>query len=553
MAAAVTFRSALERIGWSAAAQTAFTDDEGFSEIGELALVTREFLAQTCKKIRTGRPAVIAANGNITVPAILPVTIPALTEYKLYGMHLWVTEMKGQGIEPLATNYVNEVSSVYTKRVRDDLESKNRKEDEIVKLPDPFGWETEWILFYKLLINYLGTKMGSSNVPLEYIVRRNDAPLPADADFTTEHERVVQTTPHSGTTYATDNGKVWPVIKQLTLNGPAFAYIGAFERTRDGRGAIKALVNHYEGESNMSKTKQNAYDDMTNLVYSGERRNFTFEIYVNRHTRAHMVLAEYGEALAESKKVDDFLRGIQDPSTVMLAGKANVWGSPIMRNSFSEVSNYLTNFVQSAPKANSRKIGSLDTGGRGRGRGRFGGRHAGRGRGGRGRSGSGGRGQSTTRNYTNEQWQALSPAQKDEITKARAEKRNSFGNKRSSSAMSTSSPDPSITPPPLPMQGTSLPTLISATNDSLAVMIVPLTSSPPLDVLAPTSRRSPPVLILRLGSNLIPTLIPACWAPLFIFMKAQALIVPSMHTQVIMHRSKFRSHMAARHTIVPTV
>lgn len=79
----------------------------------------------------------------------------------------------------------------------------------------------------------------------------------------------------------------------------------------------------------MSKMKQQAYDDMTitwfipgNDVIS----HFTFETYVNSHSKAHMILAEHQETLAESKKVDDFLRGIQDPSTVMLAGKANVYG-----------------------------------------------------------------------------------------------------------------------------------------------------------------------------------------------------------------------------------
>ena len=33
-----------------------------------------------------------ASNGNNAVPVIQPVNIPAMQEFKLYGMQLWVTE-----------------------------------------------------------------------------------------------------------------------------------------------------------------------------------------------------------------------------------------------------------------------------------------------------------------------------------------------------------------------------------------------------------------------------------------------------------------------------
>lgn len=436
----MALQAALQRIGWSNEAQVAFTD-EGFGDITEIGLVTRDFIAQTCKKIRTGRPRVAAAGVIAAVPAILPVTIPALNEYKLYGMHLWVTEMQGRGTAIQAQDFDAATATLYTQRVREDFESKGRKDDEIVKIPDAFGWETDWMLFYKLLVNYLGTKLGCSNIPLEYVVRREDDVAPPGTVFVTDHERLVASTPHTGSAFAEDNGKVWTVIKQLTLNGPAFAYIGSHERTRNGRGAIKSLISHYEGESNMSKTKQQAYDDMTNLVYSGERRNFTFETYVNRHSKAHMILAEYNETLAESKKVDDFLRGIQDPSTVMLAGKANVYGSSSMRNSFSEASNYLSNFVLATPKTNTRRIGALESSsGRGRGRGRFTTRGSGRGgrTGGRhGTRGGGGRSNLTARNYTADQWSALSKEQKDLIIKLRNESRSPGSSKRSASSVNT--------------------------------------------------------------------------------------------------------------------
>ena len=73
----------------------------------------------------------------------------------------------------------------------------------------------------------------------------------------------------------------------------------------------------------MGLTKQEAYDDM-NTTFTSQRRNATFEMYVNKHTSAHQTLEEYGEPQPESKKVDAFLKGILDKSPSMSAGLANV-------------------------------------------------------------------------------------------------------------------------------------------------------------------------------------------------------------------------------------
>jgi hypothetical protein len=47
------------------------------------------------------------------------------------------------------------------------IELAQKKDDEIVKMPDAFGWNTDWVPFYKLFLNYLGSKKGKNNIPLE--------------------------------------------------------------------------------------------------------------------------------------------------------------------------------------------------------------------------------------------------------------------------------------------------------------------------------------------------------------------------------------------------
>ena len=113
-----------------------------------------------------------------------------------------------------------------------------------MKFPEAFGKETNWRTFKKVLKNHLGTKKGINGVLLEYIMCNVDGPGQAETQYATEHEHLVVTTPLEGEAFEADNGKVWPVLKDLTLRGPANAYISHLDRLQHGRVAIKALRAH---------------------------------------------------------------------------------------------------------------------------------------------------------------------------------------------------------------------------------------------------------------------------------------------------------------------
>ena len=87
------------------------------------------------------------------------------------------------------------------------------------------------------------------------------------------------------------------------LRGLAFAYISHLDRLQHGRAAIKALRAHYEGDSAMSQTKAQAYNAIKNASYSGEKQNWTFEMYVTLHQKSHQILEEYGKLVSPAKQV----------------------------------------------------------------------------------------------------------------------------------------------------------------------------------------------------------------------------------------------------------
>jgi hypothetical protein len=180
----------------------------------------------------------------------------------------------------------------------------------------------------------------------------------------------------------------------------------------------------------VSRTKQAAYDEIHNAVYTGEKRNFTFENYIDKHAKAHQTPFEAGVEIREDKKVDDFLRGLTDPSIRMNYAKTLVYGNSDLRNDFRSCTEYLSSFVAAASGTQNRSISALEGGkpygGRGRVRGNEGGRSP-YGRGGRGYRGGrgGGRGKAGQNSiqlhgYTDTQWRELTESQKAEVNRLRA-------------------------------------------------------------------------------------------------------------------------------------
>ena len=168
------------------------------------------------------------------------------------------------------------------------------------------------------------------------------------------------TMPHEGTDYADNNVFVWETIQALTLKGLAYAYIGGFDQNCDGRGAIKTLIGCYKGTASMSCIKQSAYDKIDNAMYTGERRNFTFKNYIDKHGKAYQIISELGVVQDEEKKVSDFLHGIRDSSYYMNCAKALVIGSNAWRTDFCACTEYLSSFVTSAPNSISHNIAGID-------------------------------------------------------------------------------------------------------------------------------------------------------------------------------------------------
>eukprot|EP00957_Ditylum_brightwellii_P091398 6958867-Ditylum_brightwellii.AAC.1 len=130
--------------------------------------------------------------------------------------------------------------------------------------------------------------MGGS--PLSYVIRKGDAAITDTAELValkTNHERLIKGTEMSGTAYGTDNRKVFSFIKGLVLNSWVYLFLHPFEATCDGRGALKALDKHFQGDTRIGRSNDEAYATIKAATYTGEIQNWGYKDYTTLHTDNH--------------------------------------------------------------------------------------------------------------------------------------------------------------------------------------------------------------------------------------------------------------------------
>jgi hypothetical protein len=220
----------------------------------------------------------------------------------------------------------------------------------------------------------------------------------------------------------------------------------------DDKGAWLALKTHFKGNAQRDCVKDHAYSSIASAKYHGEKKRFSFEMYVTIHQEAYEDLEQYGEHISEEKRVRDLLQGIKDPT--INAAKEAILAKPNLRSNFTTAVTHLASSLQlNLSLQDSQNINSITSdrdakGGRG-GRG-------GRGRGGRASNwhgrGRGGR-NIYLGSYSPDQWKKLSSKDRKRVIEGRA---------KSAEQQQTG------------QQGSRISALISADQDSQSAITLPI-------------------------------------------------------------------------------
>jgi len=245
---------ALIRLGTSQAATTEFINN-GITSLERLRMLSKDGLERLIKQMHRG------VQGGVGF------FIPLFTQELIYSIHFWCNRMHIIRV-PYGVEQVTQELALNWNQARKSETEASKAPQDMVKQPDAFKKETKWKQWKESMLTYLHSKTGQSSLPLAYIVRENDAPNNANI-YATVHDQLVECAILTGPEFNINNGLVYDLLQSLTINGPAWAWINAFQQSRDGRNAWKSLIGYYEGDSVKTHSKQECYDSIAKANYQG--------------------------------------------------------------------------------------------------------------------------------------------------------------------------------------------------------------------------------------------------------------------------------------------
>jgi hypothetical protein len=208
----VAFRATLGRIGLSVAVQDAL-NEHGFTGMYSMMIYSKEQIKHVCTVIRE-RP-------------VNPLHISIEQEQLLTAMCHWVKSRVriNRSIESNLFTCDVAIAEVI-KMVNIAKETITEKESDI-KLPEKFKMTSKWIIFSEAMDTYINRLKGQGRIPLNYVIHTLALPEPGTT-FDMEQEMIIAKAPLLGDQYNLDNEYVYGIVKQLTLEGPAWAYITSY-------------------------------------------------------------------------------------------------------------------------------------------------------------------------------------------------------------------------------------------------------------------------------------------------------------------------------------
>jgi len=381
---------------------------EGMETIDSLLVVDDDDIDAMVKNIRETRRVLGAvAVGDVTFPFV------AVKRFK--AMRNWTVERARTGqVMQAGAFFGAEIPSAVSRYALEKL--RKSVEDDDIDKPSELSDLTKWDIFWERFKSYIGQKRGAAKCPLTYVFRDEAEVLPAaHAEVYDDHDaRLVATTLLQNDWFDLDNHRVYDEFKALVVKGPGWSFIKTFDRRKDGRGAVLALKQQCEGVSAIQTRKASAYARITVARYTGQKRNFTFDQYVEMHQNAYNTLAELDETVPETKKVTDFLAGISDPK--LSNAKDMILGDIAKLTNFEACQQYLKTLVynkatQDKHERNVSGLSGKDLGNNNKRKGGRGGKGGGTPRG------------DVTRSYTREEWLKLSDEQRQKIRNLRNAKK----------------------------------------------------------------------------------------------------------------------------------
>jgi hypothetical protein len=219
------------------------------------------------------------------------------------------------------------------------LHSTKEYEEKVkVDAEQPVINEKDWPRTMEAICEFVGSVLGETGVPLAYVVRENvEIPPGTDSSegYITVAEEMIARAPHGNQAYVKDSMEVWSYMSDITQAHDCWTYVKPAQRTKYGRRSFLLLWDHFLGPNNVDNMASEAEAKLGSVSYTGKRKNWTWEKYIQIHAEQHVVLnglTDYG--YSGITKVRKLMAGIKTDALDTV--KAAVLASPALRTNYPD-------------------------------------------------------------------------------------------------------------------------------------------------------------------------------------------------------------------------
>lgn len=207
--------------------------------------------------------------------------------------------------------------------------------------------------FMTAFSSLVARKYGANDIPLDYLLRTNEAPANYNALFANRNDKIKQCILLTGDRFRIDSETLYSLyVEHIGTTGHGSNTVNRFKQTRNGFQCHRAFLEHYANRAYLDNRATNANKAIANAVYHGPKRNFTIETYYFIMSAAFNDLDNAGvaHALNDEQKIMKFKTGLRDSNAIKFAlqAKATYNALPAASKNFeayyNEFSSLMTEF-----------------------------------------------------------------------------------------------------------------------------------------------------------------------------------------------------------------
>ena len=193
-------------------------------------------------------------------------TIGITVQNRLKGLIWWARDKKRRG-QPIDTA-VLDIDML--EAAREDYEMYKRDVEAGSKITalEKFNPKQEFSSWDDIVTEALDQRMGAQEASISYVIRPNQ---PVGFVPRNNKEELRYALPLTGPKYRADNGVVYSMLSVATLGTIAYTYVENFKHQLDGRAAMMALRDHYDGDATTNRKLTKYQGIISNIEYINER------------------------------------------------------------------------------------------------------------------------------------------------------------------------------------------------------------------------------------------------------------------------------------------